>query len=218
MLVGRIKSRKNSQRSLSIDLVIWDSHPLALGATPVQVFIDGIPQLQSPHVVRKPKAFQESPKVPNFDEEAEKAVKYEGLPPLAPAKPLPSITVFTNLSSVYLQREDSIEMTFSASSVSGPGIAVVHNGSVICLGQQVQCLSTLDTSNATFVDLEGGSIAPGLVSFGSPLGLHHIQEEESTNDGDVFDPFIGKGVPNIVGGDTAIVRAMDGLLFGSRDA
>ncbi|KAG6900265.1 hypothetical protein C0993_000718 [Termitomyces sp. T159_Od127] len=200
------------------DLVIWDSHPLALGATPVQVFIDGIPQLQSPHIVRKPKAFQESPKVPNFDKEAAKAVQYEGLPPLAPAKPLPSITVFTNISSVYLRRDDSIEMTFSASSISGSGIAVVQDGSMTCLGQQAQCLSTLDATNATFIDLEGGSIAPGLVSFGSPLGLHHIQEEESTNDGDVFDPFIGEGVPNIAGGDTAVVRAMDGLLFGSRDA
>ncbi|KAG6891468.1 hypothetical protein C0992_006199 [Termitomyces sp. T32_za158] len=110
--VGYIK------KGMDADLVIWDSHPLALGATPVQVFIDGIPQLQSPHVVRKPKAFQKSPKVPNFDKEAAKAVEYEGLPPLAPAKPLPSTTVFTNISSVYLPRDDSIEMTFSANSVS----------------------------------------------------------------------------------------------------
>ncbi|KAG6903047.1 hypothetical protein C0995_007480 [Termitomyces sp. Mi166 len=211
-------TKDNYWLGMDADLVIWDSHPLALGATPIQVFIDGIPQLQSAHVVRKPKAFQESPKVPNFDKEAAEVIKYEGLPPLAPAKPLPSTTVFTNLSSVYLPRDNSIEMIFSASSVSGPGAAVVHDGSVVCLGQQAQCLSILDTSKATFIDLEGGSIAPGLVSFGSPLGLQHIQEENSTNDGDVFDPFIGKGVPNIVGGNTAIVRAVDGLVFGSRDA
>ncbi|KAJ8496327.1 hypothetical protein ONZ45_g12505 [Pleurotus djamor] len=58
------------------DLVLWDSHPLALGATPIQVFIDGIPQLDNPFNVQKPASFQHSPKVPNFDDEAEAAIHY----------------------------------------------------------------------------------------------------------------------------------------------
>ncbi|KAG6849822.1 hypothetical protein H0H93_004631, partial [Arthromyces matolae] len=204
---------------MDADLVIWDSHPLALGATPVQVFIDGIPQLEAAHVVTKPRTFQESPKVPNFDKEAEEAVKYEGLPPLAPTKHLGSTVVFTNLTSIYLPRDDTIEAIFTASTFSQSGIAVVQNGLITCSGAQTSCLSTLNsaTFKADFIDLQGGSIAPGLVSFGSPLGLHHIEEEDSTNDGDVFDPFLDKGVPQILGG-AAMVRAADGLLFGSRDA
>lgn len=55
--------------------MIWDSHPLALGATPVQVIIDGIPQLPAKYVVEKPQSFQVVPKVPNFDEEAKKTVR-----------------------------------------------------------------------------------------------------------------------------------------------
>ena len=57
------------------DLVIWDSHPLALGATPIQVIIDGIPQLPARFVVEKPHSFQVVPKVPNFDKEADQTVR-----------------------------------------------------------------------------------------------------------------------------------------------
>ena len=35
-----------------------------------------------------------------------------------------------------------------------------------------------------FVDLEGGSLAPGFTSYGSSLGLEEILFEPSTNDGD----------------------------------
>ncbi|KAF5380445.1 hypothetical protein D9615_004477 [Tricholomella constricta] len=200
------------------DLVIWDSHPLALGATPSQVFIDGIPQLKSVHIVQKPKTFQESPKVPNFDKEAADAVKYEGLPPIAPKEFTGDLTVFTNVKSVYKRTLDAVEVLFSVNGLSDElGVAVARNGSLVCSGMHADCLTAFDAAAATYVDLEGGSISPGLVSFGSPLGLHHIEAEDSTNDGDVFDPLV-KGVPKILGGDTAIVRAVDGLLFGSRDA
>lgn len=32
------------------DIVVWDAHPLSLGATPLQVFIDGVPQLDDSKV------------------------------------------------------------------------------------------------------------------------------------------------------------------------
>ncbi|KAJ7892589.1 hypothetical protein B0H14DRAFT_3427995 [Mycena olivaceomarginata] len=51
------------------DLVLWDSHPLALGATPIQVFIDGIPQLHNALFSSKPDAFQHVPQTPSFEKE-----------------------------------------------------------------------------------------------------------------------------------------------------
>jgi imidazolonepropionase-like amidohydrolase len=63
---------------LDADVVLWDSHPLALGATPSQVFIDGIPQLKGLKV-EKPKSLQEVPKTPNFDKEANLTLKVESL-------------------------------------------------------------------------------------------------------------------------------------------
>jgi urease alpha subunit len=49
------------------DVVVWDSHPLALGATPTKVLVDGILQLHNAHVLDKPKSFRELPRVPDFD-------------------------------------------------------------------------------------------------------------------------------------------------------
>ena len=46
-----------SKFNLHLDIVIWDWHPLALGATPRQVYIDGIPQLEKPQELNKPPKF-----------------------------------------------------------------------------------------------------------------------------------------------------------------
>jgi hypothetical protein len=72
----------------------------------------------------------------------------------------------------------------------------------------------LDTVNQS--ETAGGSISPGLVSFGSPLGLEHIAAESSTNDGIIPDPLI-KAVPRVFG-PNPIVHAVDGLQLASRDS
>ena len=68
-----------------------------------------------------------------------------------------------------------------------------------------------------FVDLEGGSLAPGLMSHGSSLGLEEILFEPCTNDGDVFDPLVDGNLPSVLGKDTGIIRAVDGLQFNGRN-
>ncbi|KAJ7841313.1 carbohydrate esterase family 9 protein [Mycena olivaceomarginata] len=168
------------------DLVIWDSHPLALGATPAQVFIDGIPQLESPYVVEKPKTFQHAPSVPNFDKEAQEAVEYDGLPPLEPTAVKIRPIVFVNVKSA------STEL-FLATDGGTLGTVVAENGHITCVGVY-----------ATIIDLEAGSISPGL--------------RTRTADGAIYDPLSSSGVPEIVGGDGAIIRAADGLVFQTRDA
>jgi hypothetical protein len=201
------------------DLVIWDSHPLALGATPSQVFIDGIPQLDSAHVIHKPDSFQSTPKVPNFDKEAQDAVKYDGLPSLVPKKAPSDVVVFTNVKDVFTRTADAVQQLFSAQDDSAFGVVVAVNGTMICSGLRDACVipTRFSDSNVTLIDLHGGSISPGLVSFGAPLGLQIIDQESSTNDGNVYDPLI-KAVPKILGGDGAVARAVDGLQYSSRDA
>ncbi|KAJ7678489.1 hypothetical protein B0H17DRAFT_1206732 [Mycena rosella] len=195
------------------DLVIWDSHPLALGATPVQVFIDGVPQLENAHVVQKPDIFQHSPTVPNFDKEAQEAVKHEGLPPLEPTSVGRRPVVFVNVRSVFTPGVSGVGELFSATDDSALGTVVAEEGRITCVG-----VCAVDVADATVIDLQAGSISPGLVSFGSPLGLEHIAGEASTLDGPIYDPLSKGGVPEIVGGDGAIIRAADGLLFRTRDA
>ncbi|KAJ7164026.1 carbohydrate esterase family 9 protein [Mycena crocata] len=195
------------------DLVIWDSHPLALGATPTQVFIDGIPQLSDPYVVEKPETFQHSPPVPNFDKEAKEAVEHEGLPPLEPTTVITRPVIFVNVQSAFTPGTVGIEQLFSTPDNGTLGTIITEYGRIVCAG-----VCSTNVADATVIDLEGGSISPGLVSFGSPLGLEHIAGEESTLDGPIYDPLSPNGVPAIVGGDGAIIRAVDGLLFRTRDA
>ncbi|GLB37488.1 putative carbohydrate esterase family 9 protein [Lyophyllum shimeji] len=196
------------------DVIVWDSHPLALGATPKQVYIDGIAQIASPFSVDKPAPFQEIPETPNFDNEAKDALKYDGLPPLEPAEDVTGFVVFTNVSSIYLRRGHTIrEVPFTATHGGGKTV-VVENGNVVCAGD---CVEAMISPDARRIDLEGGSISPALITFGSSLGLTEIQQEASTNDGDVADPLTGK-VPAIVGGDGSVIRAADGIHFAGRDA
>ncbi|KAG5648502.1 hypothetical protein DXG03_003113 [Asterophora parasitica] len=195
------------------DLIIWDSHPLTLGATPEQVYIDGIAQIAEPFSVEKSADLQRTPKTPNFDKEAEDALKYDGLPPLEPKEDDSGVVVFTNISSIYLRRGHAIREVFSVASEKESGTLVVENGAVICAGD---CSEVSIAGGSRRVNLEGGSISPGLVTFGSPLGLVEIQGEASTNDGNVFDPLTSK-VPSIVGGDGSVIQAVDGIHFAGRD-
>ncbi|KAF9017784.1 hypothetical protein BDZ89DRAFT_1165551 [Hymenopellis radicata] len=192
------------------DVVIWDSHPLALGATPKQVFIDGIAQLEDPFSVTKPAVFQKVPETPDFEKEAKDAVKYDGLPPLT-AQKTSDIVVFTNVSNVFVKQDNAVVNTLSDAA---GGVVVVKGGNIVCSGSCPEAFSP-SYAAAEFIDLEGGSISPGLISFGSPLGLEHIMGEPSTNDGSVPDALTGS-VPAILGPD-AIIHAVDGLQFETRD-
>jgi hypothetical protein len=134
---------------------LWDSHPLALGATPAQVFIDGIPQLDSPPVVQKPRSFQKPPKVPNFVREAKEAVEYEGLPPLQPSRADSDILVFENVKGLFLLTTKGIQNVMSAPNQPSGGVVVVRNGSILCSGIQASCLKSAETETQTVLDLKG---------------------------------------------------------------
>lgn len=199
------------------DIVIWDSHPLSLGATPKQVFIDGISQLEHPFSAEKPEGFHKVPKTPNFDKEAAAAIKYEGLPPLIPEKSISGTVIFTNVTSMTIRSTEGRIVSAFETKGNELGVAVVEKGKVACAGLDARCASLLNAPHAEVVDLKGGAISPGLISFGSPLGLEEIDGESSTSDGYVFDP-LSKSVPGIVGGDGAVIHAADGLRFATRDA
>ncbi|THU89863.1 hypothetical protein K435DRAFT_280938 [Dendrothele bispora CBS 962.96] len=215
------------------DLVIWDSHPLSLGATPKQVFIDGIAQLEHPHLISdKPLSTQKVPETPDWEEEAREAVKWDGLPPLEPKETFRTggdgqVVMFVNVESMYKKNAGRIVKVFEADEVEkslertgkARGVVLVQDGEVICsdlIGEKcVKKLDRLKEVEVKVIDLEGGSLSPGLVSYGSSLGLTHIAMEQSTNDGKVVDPLTGK-LPSIL--EETVVRAVDGLLFESRNA
>ncbi|KAJ6483842.1 hypothetical protein C8R47DRAFT_1217531 [Mycena vitilis] len=194
------------------DLVIWYSHPLALGATPVQVYIDGIPQLESPALLAKPHTFQEVPRTPRWEKEIARTIEYEGLPPLERSKESGRV-LFVNVSRVWSRSGAGMGMgTYG----EAPWRVLVEGGAVRCVDstEHTACVSDAAVADAKVLDLKGGELAPGLTTFGSDLGLSEIMLESSTTDGRVFDP-LTNSVPKILG-DT-LVRAVDGLQFGGRN-
>ncbi|KAG9086281.1 hypothetical protein FRC06_003164, partial [Ceratobasidium sp. 370] len=197
------------------DIVVWDSHPLTLGATPQQLYIDGIAQLSDPVVVTKPSTFQRVPSVPDWDNAAKAAVEYEGLPPLLPEKRASEVVVFERVSEVWSHESGVLKQA----SLEDGGVVVVANGRIKCVGSSSRCTtpSLLASETTRVVDLAHGTLSPGLISYGAPLGLEEIQAEASTNDGRVPDPFAKGGVPNVAGGDGLVVSAVDGLSFAGRD-
>ncbi|PBK99152.1 carbohydrate esterase family 9 protein [Armillaria gallica] len=199
------------------DIVVWDSHPLAIGATPKQVYIDGIEQIEKPYSNPKLTGLQSVPKTPNFDREAAETLKHDGLPPLETKQTTSETVVFVNVSDVYIRDHHTVKRRFSARQSNEAGVLVVEAGKIICAGVKATCLAENAYHDAVVVDLVGGSVAPGFVSFGSALGLSHISGEASTNDGPVIGPLLSK-VPSILGGDEAVIRASDGLQFASRDS
>ncbi|KAJ4479027.1 hypothetical protein J3R30DRAFT_3403875 [Lentinula aciculospora] len=205
------------RKGYDADVILWDSHPLAIGAAPKQVFIDGVAQLENPFVVPKSEALQHAPKIPDFEEETKAALKYDGLPPLEPKESVSDVVIFQNFKSLFLDMGDGVEQIFTAEDYVGePLIAVVQKGDLSCVGTSDVCSTNLNVKSRT-INLHGGSLAPGLLSFGSRLGLVHIAGETTTQDGEVFDSLSDK-VPSVLGGDAAVIRALDGLQFATRDA
>ncbi|KAF8549605.1 composite domain of metallo-dependent hydrolase [Imleria badia] len=197
------------------DLVIWDSHPLTLGATPVQVFIDGIPQLQT-SFTKKKEDRQAAPITPSFDEEVKATVKFVGLPPLEPTPITSGGVLFRNVSSMWRRDGSGVHSVFQIHSAEDEGIVFVEDGEIVCSGSMGTCAAFVNGGGVKVINLEGGSITPALVSSGAVLGLQEIAMEASTSDGAVFDALQGS-IPAVLG-EGSITRAVDGLMFGTRDA
>lgn len=145
--------------AIIIDVVVWDSHPLVLGAAPKQVFIDGIAQLDKPYTSVKPKSVQHAPTAPNFDKEIADAIKYEGLPPLEPQPAKSDVVVFRNVGTIFLKNPATRRVSEVFTSASAGGVVVVEKGRIVCSGTQAACSAALSRSDALHIDLEGGSIS-----------------------------------------------------------
>ncbi|PIL26941.1 hypothetical protein GSI_10079 [Ganoderma sinense ZZ0214-1] len=172
------------------DLLLWDSHPSALGATPQQVWIDRNAQIATPHLLSKLAAFQEVPNTLNFDKEVEETLKHEGLPSLEPTQAKASTVVFTSITSIFLREEYNVREAFMADRSDA-----VTAGMVVVEGRQLSCFGSASSVRAS----------------------SEIDQEASTQDGYVLDP-LTEGVPEIVGGSGALIPAADGLQFSTRDA
>ena len=159
-----------------------------------------------------------APQTPNFNNEATAAIEYDGLPPLLQKESTPHTILFTNLTNAWIRKSNKVHALFddltSATDRAKHGVIGVRGGDIICVSAK-QCEQYKPLASRT-IDLEGGSIQPGLVTYGSNLGLQEIAMEKSTVDGPALDP-LTHVIPKILSEET-IIRAVDGLQYQTRDA
>ncbi|KAK3822422.1 MAG: hypothetical protein JOS17DRAFT_753523 [Linnemannia elongata] len=173
---------------MDADVVIWERHPLSLGSHPLQVYIDGIPQIED--VDESEWSTQEAP------------LKFEEYPDLVAPKAKDACTeksesgVFTGIKKIILN-DDEEELV----SQSGDLSVVIEHGEVVCTGHCDRHRAAM--AGGPIYNLGGeGVVLPSLLSVGAPnLGLIEIAAEETTGDGH----------PNLSSG---ILAAADGLKFG----
>lgn len=152
------------------DVVVWDSDPLSVGATPVQVWIDGTAQFEDPYELAKPLS---TPMVPDLrlNSTNEETAQVESL-------------IFTGVSKILLPIGD--EAVVDASS---PFNVVVTDGKISCVGTCAADLGTAATKKTKTMHLKNGYLTHAFTAFGSTLGLNEIDAEASTDDGDNSNVF-----------------------------
>ncbi|KAK3806525.1 MAG: hypothetical protein J3R72DRAFT_108273 [Linnemannia gamsii] len=173
---------------MDADIVIWERHPLSVGSHPLQVYVDGIPQIED--VDESKWSVQEAP------------LKFVEYPDIVAPKAKDACTeksesgVFTGIKKIILNNED--EELFSQ---GGDLSVIIEHGEVVCIGHCKHSAASMN--EAPIYNLGGeGVVLPSLLSVGAPnLGLIEIAAEETTGDGH----------PNLASG---ILAAADGLKFG----
>lgn len=184
--------------SYDADIVVWDSHPLDLGATPLEVYIDGIPQFDTPvsvltNFTKKNHSSMKNVNKENTDNTEERTA---------------SSVIIKNIGKVFIDEDTIIE---SNSSLNDKNISIiVKDGLVECIG--TNCTNTIDivTRNSPeVIDLNGGYILPGMIAVGTPLGLVEINQEAITSDG--FAPIIVD-----LDSEHRVIKAIDGLKLDSK--
>ncbi|KAJ5348747.1 hypothetical protein MYU51_006939 [Penicillium brevicompactum] len=156
------------------DLVIWDDHPLQVGATPVQVFIDGRPLLENATLSNHEDLEASNPQAPNIRPSLAAGQKKDTC---AKVQPADSRIVFTGIQKALI---DTNSTSFSAKKDL---VMLVENGQIKCLDEKSSCFQDRTQEDFTHIALENGHVLPGLVAFGTTLGIQSLSSESSTGDG-----------------------------------
>ena len=186
------------------DVVIWDSHPLAVGGTPIQVFIDGLPLFDEETAGRKLSKKVENQNVPSQREFDDMEALSGYAKPLDLAK---QNFVATGIKKAYIRGKNGLK---TLSAVSEPLTMVVRDGEMVCLSSSCPQETEIAISLGSQIrHLRNGYILPGLTIPSPSLGLAEILSETSTYDGLVPDSLEPTDSKNVL-------YAKDGLMFGGK--
>ncbi|KAI8151028.1 hypothetical protein K4K49_007133 [Colletotrichum sp. SAR 10_70] len=157
------------------DLVVWDAHPLQVGATTVQVFVDGREVLDGDSTLATLSRTTEDSDValPKVKATIEKE-KREDI--CGRALKRNTRIVLTGIREALIDDVSSLD-------TSDHLAMVVTNGEITCLGARSACVSSHEGDSIVSIKLDNGYITPGLVAFGNNIGILDISSEPSTGDG-----------------------------------
>jgi imidazolonepropionase-like amidohydrolase len=174
------------------DLVVWDSHPLSVGATPLQVFVDGRATLDA-------KAVKES--MSNVQ------VKNDQTDPQPRIRPLVGDDTKASMCATVTQTSSNVVITGIRRSYLGDinaGIETKDNNmTMVIKAGKVVCFDTFDNcaiskQDNAIIHLRNGHALPGLTAVSQALGLEEIAGEKSTSDGPVSTKLDPTNPDNIV--------------------
>lgn len=173
------------------DIVVWDAHPLTVGATPLQVFIDGSAQFEDKTVKDSMGQIFTSPSSsspksiiqPQTRMEPDDDAKRSTCQRIADANNI----IFTGISNAFLQNYPELASKLSEKE-SGPFEMVVGQGQITCFGSPAACSSDRSALEVegkhTIVNLKNGHVTPGLTAVTKGLGIREIADELLSGDGD----------------------------------
>ncbi|EPE09780.1 carbohydrate esterase family 9 protein [Ophiostoma piceae UAMH 11346] len=170
------------QAGYDADIVVWDSDPLSVGAAPIQVWIDGVPQYEDPVELAKPKTgpLQPDEKLATIPDE-----------PIA----VDGTVVFTGVKDLLVDHVDS-------AAIKEGSTVVVHDGKITCVGtcKEDVAAARAGKDGQRLVELANGYVAPAYTAFGSFLGLNEIDAERDTDNGNSDGDVFSRGVDGLAFG------------------
>lgn len=178
------------------DIVVWDSHPLSVGATPRQVFIDGVATLgpakveeSSAHVVAAQGADahigagKPAMRATIADEERERLC--------SGSRDQGRGFVISGITRSFLDEfPEFLTNAVGGASPQDNLTMVIADGKVACLGTGADCRSAAtklrgshDDEHVTTIELQNGHLSRGLIAVTSSLGIAEIGTNPTTGDG-----------------------------------
>ncbi|RGP61549.1 hypothetical protein FSPOR_9875 [Fusarium sporotrichioides] len=161
-LLGMGKRLGKVKPGFDADVVVWDSDPLSVGAAPVQVWIDGTAQFESP--VELSKQQEATVAIPEPAKIIEEPSKLDDV-------------LFTGVTKVLLEDNKIYE------SQGQPVNVVVTKGKISCVGNCDYEFDAATATGAKTIALENGYLTRAFTAVGGTLGLSEIEAESVTNNG-----------------------------------
>lgn len=160
------------------DLVVWDSHPLLVGATALQVYIDGKPTLD-------PKKVEES--LSNVQstnsKELSAPLMRKTVPPETKKELCSKVEQAGTKFAITGIKKSYLEGHAAAATTSDNLTMVIDSGKIVCFDSTAKCASI--TADGPVIALESGHVLPGLTAVSVQLGLAEITTDSATSDGEI---------------------------------